>query len=173
MDVLILRIIHIGAGAFWVGSVYTFLLFIQPTAQALGPDGQRFAFHLIHHRRLPDVILASGATTVAAGLLLLWSTTNGFDLDVMFQTPRLGFTVGGLAAIVALAVGSLYLRPRTRQVERIVSATMAEGRGPDADEQLALARIRDESRRAGLLLGAALAVAVLAMATARYWALVL
>ena len=36
MDVLILRLIHIGAGAFWVGAVFTTFLFLQPTALALG-----------------------------------------------------------------------------------------------------------------------------------------
>ena len=36
MDVLVLRLIHIGAGAFWVGAVFTFFLFVQPAATASG-----------------------------------------------------------------------------------------------------------------------------------------
>ena len=36
MDVLVLRLIHIGAGAFWVGAVFTFFLFVQPAAIARG-----------------------------------------------------------------------------------------------------------------------------------------
>jgi len=42
MDVLILRLIHIGAGAFWVGAVFLNVLFLQPTAMALGPEGGCF-----------------------------------------------------------------------------------------------------------------------------------
>ena len=37
MDVVILRVIHIGSGMFWVGGFYTFFLFVQPAAVAMGP----------------------------------------------------------------------------------------------------------------------------------------
>jgi hypothetical protein len=40
MDLAILRLIHISGGLFWVGAFYTFFFFVQPTAMALGPDGQ-------------------------------------------------------------------------------------------------------------------------------------
>ncbi len=56
MDVVLLRLVHIGAGVFWVGSVFTFFVFVQPAAVAVGPDGQRFTYELLHHRRLPSVI---------------------------------------------------------------------------------------------------------------------
>src|SRR5688500_10487855 len=75
MDVLLLRLIHIGAGAFWVGSVFTFFLFVQPAAVAVGPEATKFTYQLIHHRRLPLVILASAVATVIAGLWLLIITS--------------------------------------------------------------------------------------------------
>jgi uncharacterized membrane protein len=41
MDTLmiILRLIHIFAGTFWVGGAALVVFFISPTAKSLGPDG--------------------------------------------------------------------------------------------------------------------------------------
>jgi hypothetical protein len=169
MDVLILRLIHIGAGAFWVGAVFTLFLFVQPTAMALGPEGQRFSVQLTRNARLPTIILGSAVVAVAAGIILLWRMTNGLDLDVIGRHPALGFTVGGVAAILTLALGGLYVYPRTMRLVGIASSLMAQGRPPDADEMRTLGQLRDQTRAAGWWVLAGLTIAVVAMATARYW----
>ncbi len=173
MDVLVLRLIHIGSGAFWVGSVFTFFLFVQPTAAALGPEATRFTFGLLHDRRLPVVILGSAIVTVTAGLLLLLITSNGLDPEVLFAESRVGFTVGGVAAILTLGIGGLYVFPRTQTVTRTLGGLITEGRPPTPDEQQLLARVGRESRAAGWLVLAGLTIAVLSMATARYWGVVI
>ena len=173
MDILILRLIHIGVGAFWVGAVFTNVLFLQPTAAALGPEGGRFSFHLARHRRFSTVILLSAATTIVAGVWLLWISTDGLDPDRLFDISRLGFTVGGIVAILTFALGSLYIYPRTERVVRIMSTVMAESRGPSPDEQGHLGRLRGELLRAGWVTVTGLGIATAAMATARYWGVVL
>ena len=120
MDVLILRLIHIGAGAFWVGSVFTFFLFVQPAAAAVGPDAMKFTYRLLHHQRLGVAILSAAVVTVLAGASLLVITSNGLDPDVLFSESRIGFTIGGVIAILTLGVGGLYVFPRTRTVERTI-----------------------------------------------------
>ena len=173
MDVLVLRLIHIGAGAFWVGAVFTFFLFVQPAAAAAGPSAQTFVYGLLHHRKLPAVILSSAGTTVVAGILLLIVTSNGLDPDILFETSRLGFTVGGVAAILTFGVGALYVYPRTKTVERTIGRLLAEARPPTPDEQQLLGRTARESRAAGWVVLAGLVIAVVAMATSRLWGLVL
>jgi len=172
MDILVLRLIHFGAGAFWVGAVFTFFLFVQPTAVALGPEGQKFTYNLLHHRRLPAVILSSAAVTVLAGILLLVITSNGFDPDLLFGVSRIGYTVGGVVAILTFAVGALYVFPRTSVVEQTIGRLLTEGRPPTPDEQQTLARVARESRAAGWIVLAGLVIATVAMATARYWGVV-
>jgi hypothetical protein len=169
----LLRLIHIGAGAFWVGSVFTFFLFVQPAAVAVGPEATKFTYQLIHHRRLPIVILAAAITTVLAGIWLLLITSNGLDPDLLFNESRLGYTVGGVAAILTLGVGALYVFPRTRIVERTLGQLIAEARPPTPDEQQTLARAGSESRRAGWIVLAGLTIAAASMATASLWGLVL
>ena len=169
MDILVLRLIHVASGAFWVGAVFSFFLFVSPTARALGPEGQRFVAHLISRQRFSNAILVAGIITVAAGLLLLWRTSNGFDLAVMSRPPVLGFAIGGASAIVALAIASGYIVPRVRRVERITRRLQGDGRPPTSDEEGELSRIAGEIQQAGTFVMATLAVAVGAMATARYW----
>jgi len=173
MDVLVLRLIHIGAGAFWVGAVFTFFLFVQPAAVAVGPDATKFTYQLLHHRRLPVAILAAAGITVVAGILLLLITSNGLDPDRLFDESRLGYTVGGVAAILTFGIGGLYVFPRTKTVERTIGRLLAEGRPPTPDEQQTLARSSRESRQAGWLVLIGLVIAVVAMATARLWGLFL
>ena len=98
--------------------MYAFLLFVQPTGMALGLDGQCFMFHLIHDRQFSVVLLASAITTVLAGVLLLWIISNGLRTDLLFDASRLGYTIGGTAGILTLAVGAIYVLPRTLVAER-------------------------------------------------------
>ena len=173
MDVAILRLIHIGAAVFWAGGVYTFFLFVQPTGMALGPGGQPFMYYLIHHRRISVALLAAAITTVLAGIGLLWLTTSGLRTDLLFDSDRLGFTIGGIFGIATLAVGGGYVFPRTVIVERILGAFLGESRPPTDEERQTLMRASGEARQAGYWVLVGLALAVFCMATARYWGLVL
>ncbi len=173
MDILLLRLVHIGAGTFWVGAVFSFFLIVQPAAAASGPSASGFIYQLLHHRRFSFIVLGSAIVTVLAGAWLLVITSNGLDSDLLFDTSRLGFTVGGIAAILTLGVGGLYVFPRTRTVERTIGTLLAEQRPPTPDEQQLLARTARESRAAGWVVIAGLSIAVVAMATARYWPVVL
>jgi uncharacterized membrane protein len=169
MDLAILRLIHIGAGVFWVGAFYTFFLFVQPTAMSVGPAGQQFMYGLLHHRRFSVILLAAAITTVLAGIWLLWLTTDGLRLELLFDNSRLGFTIGGTAAILTLGVGVSYVFPRTRIIERVLGGFIGEGRPPSDDERAQLMTVGSEARAAGRWVVAGLAIAVLCMATARYW----
>lgn len=173
MDVLLLRLIHIAAGAFWVGAVFTFFLFVQPAAMAAGPGAMPFTYQLLHHRRLPVIILGAAAITILAGIWLLVLLADGLDPGRLFDEARLGYTVGGIVAVITFGIGSLYVYPRTRLVERTLGRLLADGRPPTPDEQATLARAGGEARRAGWLVIVGLAVAVVCMATARLWGLVL
>jgi len=173
VDVLILRLIHIGAGAFWVGSVFTFFLFVQPAAAAVGPDAMKFTYRLLHHQRLGVAILSAAVVTVLAGASLLVITSNGLDPDVLFSESRIGFTIGGVIAILTLGVGGLYVFPRTRTVERTIGRLVAESRPPTPDEQQVLARASGQARAAGWVVLVGLVLAVTCMATASYWSVFL
>jgi uncharacterized membrane protein len=173
MDFVVLRLIHVLSGAFWLGAAVTMFLFLQPTARATAPEGQRFMLHLLRNRRFSEVVLGTALLTGAAGAILFWRDTNGLDLELMLQPEHLGFTVGGVAGGIAL-LGFVFVGyPAGRRLIAISSRLEAERRPPNEDEQRMLATAQRMLSRIGLAVLVLLIVAAAAMATARYWPLVL
>ena len=170
MDLLmiILRIIHIASGVFWVGAAVAFFAFVRPSARAIGPDAGRFMAELNVRRRFPIVVLASGAVTVLAGLWLYWIDSGGFDLDWIGTGFGATLTVGAVSALIALGIGGGYVRPRADRVGAIGARLGSEGRPPTAEEAQELATLNAALDRAGVAVLILLGVAVIAMAIARY-----
>jgi uncharacterized membrane protein len=99
MDVylIVLRIVHVIARAFWIGAGLTASLFLQPTAREAGPAAGPFMTHLAQRKRLPDVMLAAAGLTILAGLLMYWQVSYGFDADWIGSSYGLTITIGALA----------------------------------------------------------------------------
>jgi uncharacterized membrane protein len=173
MDFVVLRLIHVVGGAFWLGAAVTMFLFLQPTAKATAPEGQRFMLHLLRDRRFSEVVLVAASLTAVAGAILFWRDTNGLDVDLMFQPQGLGFTIGGVAGGVALLLFLLVGYPAGRRLIAIGSRLEGERRPPNEDEQRILATAQRVLSRVGVTVLVLLTVAAAAMATARYWPLVI
>src|SRR4051794_20907923 len=93
---LILRLIHILAGIFWVGAVFLIAGFLLPTARATGREGGRFMQHLMLQRRLPIFLAIAMLLTVLSGFTLygrLVSATHGAWAGT---PPGIAYGVGGL-----------------------------------------------------------------------------
>jgi uncharacterized membrane protein len=173
MDFVVLRLVHILGGAFWLGAAVTMFLFLQPTARATAPEGQRFMLHLLRDRRFSEVVLVAAILTGVAGAILFWRDTNGLRLESMTQPQGLGFTVGGVAGGIALLLFVFVGYPAGRRMIAIGDRLEAERRAPSEHEQRILAATQRTLDRLGPAVVVLLAVAAAAMATARYWPLVL
>ena len=173
MDFVLLRLIHILGGAFWLGAAITMFLFLQPTARAIAPEGQRFMLHLLRDRRFSEVVLAAALFTGAAGAILFWRDTGGLRLASITQPQTLGFTIGGLAGGIALLLFLFVGYPAGRRIIAIGGRLEAERRPPNEDEQRILAAAQGVLSRVGATVLVLLVIAAAAMATARYLPLVL
>ena len=173
MDFLVLRLIHVLAGAFWLGAAITMFVFLQPTARATAPEGQRFMLHLLRDRRFSEVVLAAALLTGMSGAILFWRVTGGLRLELMTQPGNLGFTVGAVAGGIALGLFLFVGYPAGRRLVVIGNRLEAERRPPSEAEQGILAATQRLLTRVGATVLALLAVAAAAMATARYWPLML
>jgi hypothetical protein len=170
MDVLqiVLRIIHIVAGVFWVGSAYVLVFFVSPTAAELGPEGGRFMAGLNQRRKLPAYATASAYLTIIAGLILYWRSSSGLDPDWIASGPGIAFTVGGVAAIIAAVIGAAMIGPAARRLGPL-SAQVGATQGPPSPETAAeLQRLGARVRSGSLAVVVLLTAAVVAMAVARY-----
>jgi uncharacterized membrane protein len=101
-SMVFLRIIHIGTGVIWVGSLFVVVFFVQPSAATLGPAGAPFMSEL-RRRRFVDVVFIDAAVTVLAGAFLYWHDWHTYPsfIDTTFGKA---LTVGGLLAISGLVV---------------------------------------------------------------------
>lgn len=166
MLLLILRLLHIVSGAFWVGTVVTGVFFIEPTAQALDREGERFFAHLVIRRRLALVLAVAAVTAIGAGAVMYWIDSDGLRLSWITTHTGLTFTAGGLAALTALAIAAIFLKP---EVDRLAAL---EKHQLDVARVQELARVDEAYERRlrhwSLIQVGLLIFAISAMATARY-----
>jgi uncharacterized membrane protein len=165
---VVLRIVHILAGVFWVGAGLTTLLFIQPTAREVGPAAGPFMMHLAGKKRLVDFVLSAAGLTVLAGLLMYWRVSGGLDGDWIGSAPGITLTIGALCAIAAFVLGLTIVRPTLMANLAIGRAVAASGGPPTPEQTEQLQALQRRGVAVGKAIVPLLVVAVIAMAAARY-----
>jgi hypothetical protein len=165
---ILLRILHIGSGVFWVGTAWFFFGWLEPTTKAIGPQAGPFVHHVVRQRRLARFIVAAGALNVAAGLLLYWRASAGLDPAWIGTRIGIGFTIGGIAAIVAWILGGMVIGPTVERLDEVGTAMATAGRPPTADELAQFQSLEARLHRAGQADVVLLTTAVVLMASARY-----
>jgi uncharacterized membrane protein len=168
--VIVLRLIHILSGVFWVGAATAFFLFVQPSIVAAGPAGGPVMREISVVRRFPMIQTIAATLTVLAGFLLYVKDSAGFDTGWIFGAGGIGFTIGGLAAFGAWVAGLGAVRPRVARLGVIGAAVAASGGPPDAEQQSEIGRIQGELRSLGVAHVVLFVIAVAGMASARYLA---
>ena len=165
---VVLRIVHILAGVFWVGAALTTFLFLQPTAREVGPAAGPFMAHLAGKKRLVDWVLRAAGLTILAGLLMYWRVSGGLDTDWIGSAEGIAVTVGALCGIAAFSLGLTVIRPSIMATLAIGKA-VAESGGPPSPEQGAqLQALQKRGHAVGQVIVPLLVVAVSGMAAARY-----
>jgi uncharacterized membrane protein len=153
---LLMRLLHILSGIFWVGTMMFTTGFLMPAFKEAGPDGAKVAAALAKGRFvvvLPIVALV----TILSGLWLFWRTSGGFQETFMQSHMAKALSFGAASAIVAFIIGIAVVRPAMVQ-----STTLAQS-NPQRAQVL---RVRADV--VGRVVTALIALAAAAMAVARY-----
>ena len=164
---IVLRIVHIFAGVFWVGAAATFVMFLAPTAAATRPESQKFMNYLLQQRQFLNRLVAAASFGILAGLLLYWQDSGGFSFAWIATPTGLGFTFGALAAIAAFA-GLLMARDNLRKLGSLSQQIQSAGKPPAPDQAAELQRLQQRQSRLGTMGLGLLTLALLGMAIARY-----
>jgi len=168
---IVFRIVHIVAGVAWAGSLFLFVVFVQPSVAAIAPAGAPFVAELLGKRKLVDRLLMYAATTIAGGLVLYvraWVQAESFGGWVGSIYGAV-LTIGALGAIGAFLIGLFGTRPSVQRMLGL-GRQMAQAEGPPAPELAA--EFQQLQMRLKVLARISLGlitISVLAMATARYW----
>jgi uncharacterized membrane protein len=166
--IIALRIIHIFSGVFWVGSSVTLAFFVTPAVAATADAGQAFIAHLITRARIATSIAASAILTVLAGGSLYWIDSQGLTSAWTTSGPGVGFGLGAVFALVGLVFG-LLVGTGTTALGRI--AAELKGAKPTPGQMTRIQAARRQLAYAGPISTVAMLLALLCMATARYWRL--
>jgi hypothetical protein len=165
--VIVFRILHIVSAVVWAGGAALFFFYIEPSITTLGADAEKFTNELLTVRKMPIYFAMASTFTVIGGVILYVRDAGGVRL--WLDAPMgVGLTVGALAAIVAWIGGNLFI-PRTALQLQAVLGEMRSAGGPPSGEILGRLKAGQERlRMIGMIDLILIAIAVLAMSTARY-----
>jgi uncharacterized membrane protein len=165
---IILRFIHVVAGAVWVGMVVFTSFFLMPAVQEAGPDGGKVMAG-VQRRGVMTLMPILAIATLISGIWLYVRAAAGMHAEYARSPTGMTLALGGLAAVLAWLVGMIVLRPSMMK-----AMALAQSLGPStsADERQ---RVMADAQQLRLRAAAAsritawlLLFAVAAMAVARY-----
>jgi hypothetical protein len=168
---IVFRILHIVAGVAWGGSVFLMVFFLQPTAAAIGPAAAPFMGELLGKRGLVNWILGLAGTTIGAGLFLYWHYWQAYGSlgDFVGTGFGLGLTIGAISAIVAFLVGLFGTKPGIDRLMALSRQAVESGGNPPPEVAQEIPVLQARLRVLARTNLAFVAIATLAMSTARYW----
>ena len=162
---IVLRLIHIFGGMFWMGSTLLMVLFIVPSVNATMEAGQKFLGHFLTRTHYGRILGLSAILTMVAGGSLYWIDSAGFDSNWTRSGPGWGFGIGGILGIIGFVYGN-----RFGNNIMTLGRTAAQFDGqPTAEQKAILEAAQKPVRVLGSISAVALILALICMATARYW----
>jgi hypothetical protein len=165
-ELLVLRLVHVLCGTFWVGSIVYTVLFLAPALAASGVNsGQVFA--ALARRRLYATMPIVALLTMLSGFRLLWIASGGSLGEYAGSASGRAYVWSGVAALVAFLLSLVVSRPAAAQAGRLVAAIQTATTERDAlARQLAATRRRARISSATVI--TLLVLCVAGMSVGRY-----
>src|SRR5437899_12241622 len=101
VTMVVLRLIHILSGIFWVGTTFFLVGFLQPVVAQSGPECGRFAQRLMSQKRFQAAMSVAAGLTILSGLVLYGRGCSGFQQAWVASVPGPVPSLGGRASTAA------------------------------------------------------------------------
>ncbi|HEX8024872.1 MAG TPA: hypothetical protein VF484_01575 [Candidatus Limnocylindrales bacterium] len=161
---VLFRLTHVPAAIIWAGSALFVSFYVEPAIQRAGPNAQP----LVDMMDRTSAFFAIAATlTVIGGSFLYIHDAGG--LQLWTSTSGLVFTLGAVCGILAWAAGFTLILPTVKRIAAVGAEMKAAGGPPSADLVARMAAAQHRLKRIGQVDTILILVAILAMATARYF----
>jgi hypothetical protein len=164
---VVLRIIHIFAGVYWVGSTFLIAGYIAPSVQAAGDAGRVFMSQFSVKSSFSMSMAVAGTLTLIAGLLMYWEIF-GFRTAAFESGYGIALSIGALAGILALIFGMVYQFKSIRKMKHIFADVDAAGGPPSPEQQGQLAHEGERIALGGRIGVVLMTIALIGMAVAQY-----
>lgn len=106
---IVLRLVHVGGGAMWVGMMAFMTFYLTPALNEVGPDAGK-VMQALQKRKIMIVMPVIALLTIISGA---WMMMRLYAGPSNFAASRMGMAlnVGALSAIVAFLIGIVFMRP--------------------------------------------------------------
>jgi uncharacterized membrane protein len=165
----LLRFVHVVAGILWAGAAVSYLFFVKPSVKAIGATGPHFMQNLMERRKYPIFMMSTSLLTILAGGVLYWFSSGGFNAAWMASGPGIGFTIGSVASLVAFLAGGMGVGPTSEKMAALGGQIATSGKGPTPEQVVQMEVLEKRLNLAEQIDFIMLVIAMLTMATARYW----
>jgi uncharacterized membrane protein len=167
---IVLRLVHILSGIFWLGAILVMTAFLMPAMRTSGADGMRFMGHVMQQQRLQMYVVVSMALTLLAGLAMFGVLSSGGG---GWARSRMGMvlSIGAVLAIVASAIGSIVARPaglKLLAIAQRMEQTKGSGGTASAADAAEMQALQDRIGGTQKLIAILLVLSAATMAVARY-----
>jgi hypothetical protein len=164
---IILRVVHVLSGIFWVGFAIFNLAFLQPTIRATGAEGQKTLQHLMRKTRLMTTVYVAATLTMLTGLIQLGIVSN---MQHSFINSGWGLiiTLGSLSGIVAWFIAIHFIRSIFNKMG-VVGMELQSSDGPPSHEKvIEMQGLVERLGKVGKTALVFMVISVIGMAAARY-----
>lgn len=170
MDALtiVFRLLHVIGAVVWVGGAFLLTLFILPAIGLAGPIGGQFMQIVTQKTKLIKFMPSIGGVTVLSGFVLFWRDTAVSGGSFAGSPAGITFSVGGLAGLVGLVVGSIMTSRSAKELGAIGATAVATGAPPSSEQARRIDLLRARMKSGSVISLTLLMIATTAMAVARY-----
>ena len=168
---MVLRLVHILGGVFWLGAVLITAGFLMPAMRATGGEATRFMNYVMQERRLQLYLSIAMVLTLLSGLAMFGYLSSAGSGAWARSRMATILGIGAVLAIVASAAGSMVVRPAGRKLAVIaqrMQAARTAGGAPSPADVAEMQALQARMARTLSLVATLLVFAAATMAIARY-----
>lgn len=151
---IVLRLIHVGGGAMWVGMMAFMTFYLTPAMAEAGPQESGKIMAALQKQRIMIVMPVIALLTIVSGLWMMMRLYGGPG-NIAASRMGMALNLGATAALAAFLIGIIFMRPL---MMRAMTAT------DPAEAQ----KLRARGAMLGRVVARLLLFALGAMAVARY-----
>jgi hypothetical protein len=165
---IVLRLIHIVVGAFWVGAIVFVAWFLLPALRAAGPAGGAVMRQVMQVRHLHVYMVAATWLTLLSGAALAYRDAGPLGFGWFTLGAGRVYGVGALLGLIATVIGLSVNAPTATRLAVLAARLERTGLPPSQEDQAQRERLQERLGRAASLVAVLMLLAVSAMAVARY-----
>lgn len=120
MEMMVLRIVHLVGGVFWVGAVFFISYFLLPAMQQAGPAAGPVMQGLAQ-RKLFTIVPIVALITMLAGVRMMQIVSGGFFTDYFWSSAGRWYAASSVPVIIAFLIGVIIGRPATLKALKLAT----------------------------------------------------